>query len=667
MNNTANTRGVVLSSVDYCDQANAEKALGMFGVPHGNAALDAALVEAAASVVTGIVLSIAGAVHVDPLQSYIAAAAAASPDLVHVVVESDREAVTTTVATRSGRALDTSVALVRSGESIDISVGGGATITRVSAAGAGVVSDGAAAALVAIAAPSAGTIVVSGVDALGRPFTRDFHVIVDAPAPPAVLTTSGRAPRRLGGTLRAAQSDTLAANVAWPYAVGTLKVVRASTGQELALPCAASTIGVGTHSLVATTSLDGCVPTSVTTCVVVGGTIAAPQLHMSHPMPEVAVCHRQRIEAGATVFALPEARLEAFVPGYVFGVMVTVCDSDTGAELATSDTIIDGWVDLTPALRRMGRITKGCKLRVVASAAGAEAGETALTLCVGRTCATPSLETPLSTRTLYAQACGPPLRVCVPDAAHPDASQRGVLLVCLPPAGDGSPGGVVTVIPSETGVAEVPSAALMTGRVSMRHRRLGCHPSPPLELNVELDAALARPVVTSRGRALDDANCYVLGTEGIELGGLRVEGAAVTLSVDGQAPVTIHELPTRVLEVPGAGRRVLSISVDAPGMRCPPPLRLIVDAAASDATPELASRQPAAGGGARVHMTSGEVLAFAPAGTTIPGAAVDVRSPARARRVGVWPTDYGVRYSVFASCVFVLVSFLRHAFLFLFP
>jgi hypothetical protein len=589
--------------------------------------LDAAVLEAAASVVTDIVSRVAGAAHVDPLRSCVVAAAAALPDRVQLVVEPAREVPTLTMSTRGGRPLTSSiggVALVRSGEAIDIVVDGGAVITSVSSAG--VISDGAPTSRVAIAAPAAGTFVVAGVDSLGRPFTRDFHVSVDAHAPPAALTASGRAPRRPGGTLRAAPGDTLAAEVVWPYAVGTLAVVRASTGEEFALPCAASTLGVGTHSLVATTSLDGCVPTTVTTCVVVGGAIAAPELNVEHALPEATVCHRQRIVGGATVFALPEARLQAFIPGYAFGVIVTVCDFGTGEELVKTDTIVDGWVDLTHALRCTGDVKMGRKLRVVASAAGAEAGATSLTLCVGRTCTAPSLEAPPSTRSLYVQRAGPPLRVNVPDAAHPDAAQRGVLLVSLPAAGDGSPGGVIVVIPSETGMAEVSAAALVTGRVTVRHHRLGCHPSPPLELNVELDAELARPVVTSHGRALDDVRCYLLGAEGLEIGPLGVAGAAVTLSVDGQAPVTIRELPTRVTEVPGAGRRTLSVTVEAPGMRCPPPLQLIVDAAASDTAPALASRAPATVG-SRVHMTSREALAFDPAVTAIPDAAVEVRRP----------------------------------------
>jgi hypothetical protein len=102
-------------------------------------------------------------------------------------------------------------------------------------------------------------------------------------------------------------------------------------------------------------------------------------------------------------------------------------------------------------------------------------------------------------------------------------------------------------------VAQVPiTTALHGGPTEIRHQRLGCLPSEPLEVTFFVDATLELPVLTAFPADGSDSrmlvlsavsDTHVLSSEALEIGPLTVPGAAVTLCTDGCAPVLLKALP----------------------------------------------------------------------------------------------------------------------------
>ena len=415
-----------------------------------------------------------------------------------------------------------------------------------------------------------------------------------------------------------------------------------------------------------TAALEGCIPTSVTVTVVVDTALVVPRLDVVHAVDdESASTRRCALATGSHSFLSPSARMEVYVDDDTEGAAVAIVDADTGDELWRCEDLVRGWADVSGVLDvLMGSLrhhARGAQsIRVIASAPGCRdsvAGPFGVTM--DYTCTAPRFVEPLppsdaSFSTVYMLSAGPPLEVLVPDGGGDESTSRGLLFVALCGGGGGGSGGgdddgggagagddggaLLLAVPDATGIARVQVTPALHGRRAvLRHRRIGCGASAPLEFTLLVDKPLEPPVVTawptdgSDGRelALAAANAtHVLSSEVLEVGCLDVPGARVVLRCEGCVPVTLDTFPVRMCAMPGAGPRRVTLAAEARGVVCPAPCVLEVDASPS-AAPVLTSHtlRPAT----PLFVASSDALSFSAPASNYPGAQIQVRTFARAR------------------------------------
>jgi hypothetical protein len=281
--------------------------------------------------------------------------------------------------------------------------------------------------------PLSAVHVVRGRDIAGQPFLFQLSLLVDEVCPAARVDAGGRL--RIGpAPVNLLPVEVLTAEVTWPYARGTVSAVHASNGhRSLPLPCSGAALGVGSHDVILTTELQGCVSTSVRVCVVVDALLAAPRVDvvyalLTEPGGAMATTRRRALAAGTRRFFASNTRVEVYIDGDADGAALAMVDATSGEVLWRTKELRHGWADASGVLHVLHtRRPATCSILVLASAPGCRDGVAGpFHVTVGHKCAAPRLNSMATLPKVYALS-GTTIAVLLPDGGGDEPSARGQL------------------------------------------------------------------------------------------------------------------------------------------------------------------------------------------------------------------------------------------------